>query len=128
MGILVLMGRILFSFLFIVSGFSHLAQPKMLAGYAKSKGVPAAGLMVLVSGLMELVGGLLIAFGYEARLGAWLIVAFLAPVTVMMHNYWTLKDPTAKMHDMVMFNKNLALLGAALLIAYFGSGPFSLQP
>ncbi len=128
MGIAVLVGRILYSFLFIASGFSHLAQPKMLAGYAKSKGVPAAEFLVLVSGLMELVGGLLIVVGYEARWGAWLIVAFLAPVTFLIHNYWTLKDPTAKTHDMIMFNKNLALLGAALLIAYFGSGPFSLQP
>jgi putative oxidoreductase len=56
-----------------------------------------------------------------------MIVAFLIPTSFMMHNFWTLKDPTAKMHDMVQFNKNLALLGAALLIAYFGSGPFSLQ-
>lgn len=127
MGIAVLVGRILYSFLFIMSGFGHLTQPKMMAGYAKSKGVPAAASMVWLSGLMELVGGLLIAFGYEARLGAWLIVAFLAPVTVMMHNYWTLKDPTDKTHNMIMFNKNMALLGAALLIAYFGSGPYSLR-
>jgi putative oxidoreductase len=100
----------------------------MLAGYAKAKGVPAPEAMVIVSGLMELAGGLLIAVGYQARLGAWLIVAFLVPVTFMIHNYWTAKDPQAKMTDMVMFNKNLALIGTALLIAYFGSGPFSLQP
>jgi putative oxidoreductase len=128
MGIAVLVGRLFYAYLFVMSGIGHLAQPKMMAGYAKSKGVPAAEFLVLASGLMELAGALLIAFGYQAQLGAWLIAAFLAPVTLMMHNYWTLKDPTAKMHDMVNFNKNLALLGAALLIAYFGSGPYSLRP
>ena len=127
MGIAVLVGRLFYGYLFIMSGIGHLAQPKMMAGYAKSKGVPAAEFLVLVSGLMEIVGATLIILGYQANLGAWLIVAFLAPVTVMMHNYWTIKDPTAKMHDMINFNKNLALLGAALIIAYFGSGPFSLQ-
>ena len=128
MGITVLMGRLFYSYLFVLSGIGHLTKPKMLAGYAKAKGVPAPEAMVIVSGLMELVGALLIAFGYQARLGAWLIVAFLVPVSFMIHNYWTAKDPQAKMTDMVMFNKNLSLIGAALLIAYFGSGPYSLQP
>lgn len=127
MGLAVLVGRILYAYLFVMSGVGHLTQPKMMAGYAASKGVPAAGTLVMASGVLEIVGALLIAFGYQAQWGAWMIVAFLLPVTFMMHAFWTVTDPAAKMHEMVNFNKNLALLGAALLIAYFGSGPFSLQ-
>jgi uncharacterized membrane protein YphA (DoxX/SURF4 family) len=126
MGIVVLVGRILYGYLFVMSGIGHLTQSKMMAGYAKSKGLPAAELMVIASGLVEIVGAVLIALGFYAQLGAWLIVLFLVPVTFTIHNFWTLKDPQAKMQDMVNFNKNLALLGAALLIAYFGSGPLSL--
>jgi putative oxidoreductase len=127
MGILALVGRILYSAIFIMSGIGHLTQSKMMAGYAKSKGIPAAELMVIASGLVELVGALLIVLGFHARIGACLIVLFLVPVTFMMHNFWTLKDPMAKIHDQAMFNKNIALLGAALLIIHFGAGPFSLR-
>jgi len=127
MGIALLAGRILYAYLFIMSGLGHLTQPKMMAGYAASKGVPAPGALVWASGALEIRGGLLIALGYQAQWGAWMIVAFLVPVTLMMHAFWTVADPAAKMHEMVNFNKNLALLGAALVIAYFGSGPYSLQ-
>ena len=128
MGIAVLLGRVLYSYLFITSGIGHLKSPKMMAGYAKSKGLPAAEFLVIASGLLEITGAVLIALGFYAQLGGWLIVLFLVPVSFTMHNFWTLKDPQAKMHDMVNFNKNMALLGAALLIAYFGSGPLSLRP
>jgi putative oxidoreductase len=126
MEILVLLGRVLYSLIFILSGVGHFQGRKMMAGYAKSKGLPAAELMVVASGAVELIGGILILLGYQARYGAWLIVLFLVPVTFTMHRFWTLADPMQKAADRAMFLKNIALLGAALLIAYFGSGPFSL--
>jgi len=45
-------------------------------------GVPAARLLVPLSGELALAGGLSIAVGYKAKLGAWLLVVFLIPVTV----------------------------------------------
>ncbi len=126
MEIVVLLGRIFYSFLFITSGFAHVQNRKMMAGYAQSKGVPAAELMVVASGLVELVGGLLVLLGYQSRIGAWLIILFLVPVTFAMHAFWKVTDPMQKVHERVNFFKNLSLLGAALLIAYFGSGPLSL--
>lgn len=65
--------------------------------------------------------------GYKARWGAWLLVAFLVPVTVMVHRFWGLADPQAAMMQQVNFMKNLSLLGGALLICHFGSGPLSLD-
>jgi len=126
MEIAVLVGRILFSFMFIMSGFGHFAGRKMMAGYAQSKGVPMAGFLVPASGVLALLGGLSILLGYQARLGAVLLIAFLVPVTFMMHPFWAEKDPMQKIHERVNFFKNLSLTGAALLVVYFGSGPFSL--
>jgi putative oxidoreductase len=77
--------------------------------------------------VIALLGGLSIALGYKAKLGAWLLVLFLVPATVMMHNFWAVQDVAlARMHQ-VMFMKNLSMLGAALLISYFGAGPLSLD-
>jgi putative oxidoreductase len=127
MDFVVLLGRIFYGFLFITSGLGHLTfQKKFLAVYVKSKGLPAPELLVVASGLVELIGGVLILLGFYSRYGAWLIVLFLVPITFTIHNFWTQKDPQTKMTEMANFEKNLALLGAALLIAYFGSGPWSL--
>jgi putative oxidoreductase len=45
----------------------------------------------------------------------------------MMHKFWTVHDPVMAQMQMVMFMKNLAILGGALLITQFGSGPLSLD-
>lgn len=124
MKFIILLGRILFSFLFILSSVGHFT--KMLIDYAAMRGVPLASFLVPFSGVLALLGGLSILLGYHARIGAWLIVIFLIPVTFMMHNFWSLQDPQAQSLERILFLKNLALLGSAFMIAYFGSGPLSL--
>jgi len=89
--------------------------------------VPLASLAVPVAGLIALAGGLSVAFGYRAKIGAWLLVLFLVPVTITMHNFWTVTDPTMAQLQMAMFMKNVGLMGGALLLSYFGAGPLSLD-
>ena len=96
--------------------------------YAAAQGVPLASVTVPLSGVLAILGGLSVALGYKARWGAWLLVLFLVPVTLMLHRFWGLTDPAAATMQQVMFMKNLALLGTALLMAAVGSGPFSLKP
>lgn len=96
-------------------------------GYAAQQGVPAASLLVPLSGVIATAGGLSIALGYKAKVGAWLLVLFLVPVTFTMHNFWAVTDPMMRGVQLAMFMKNLSMLGAALLIAHFGAGPLSLD-
>ena len=44
------------------------------------------------------------------------IVVFLVPVTFMMHAYWQETDPMQRINQRVNFQKNIALLGAALML------------
>jgi putative oxidoreductase len=44
-----------------------------------------------------------------------------------MHKFWGITDPMMQQMQMVMFMKNLAMLGGALLVSQFGSGPWSLD-
>ena len=83
--------------------------------------------LVPISGIMAIIGGLSIFLGYKAKWGAWLLVAFLIPVTLMMHAFWKLDNPMEYQVQMAMFMKNISMLGAALLIAWFGAGPVSLD-
>jgi putative oxidoreductase len=82
---------------------------------------------VPVSGLLAIIGALSILLGYRAKVGAWLIALFLIPVTLMMHKFWTVSDPMMAQIQMIMFMKNTAMLGGALLISQFGAGPLSLD-
>ena len=86
-----------------------------------------ATILVPISGIMALLGALSIMLGYKAKIGAWLLVLFLVPVTLTMHNWWQISDPMAQMTQHIMFNKNISMLGAALLLTYFGSGPMSVD-
>ena len=118
-------GRLFFSLIFLMGSLGHFS-PQTIA-YAASAGVPLASIAVPISGILSLVGGLSVLLGYRAKIGAWLLVLFLVPVTVMMHNFWSVTDPQMHMMQQISFMKNVGLLGGALLIAYFGAGPVSLD-
>ncbi|MFA6916510.1 MAG: DoxX family protein [Parachlamydiales bacterium] len=120
-----LLGRLLFTTIFILSGIFHFF-PSVIQ-YAADDGVPYANLIVPISGIIAAIGGLSILLGYKARWGAWLIVIFLIPVTLHMHDFWTFTDPVDVATQQAMFLKNMSMLGAALIIAFFGSGPLSLK-
>lgn len=125
MKFILLIGRILYSAIFILAIIGHFS-PEDIA-YAAAKGVPMPALLVPLSGIIVFLGGMSVLLGYKARYGAWLIVIFLIPVTFMMHRFWDAGDPMVAAMEMANFFKNLALLGAALIISYFGSGPLSLD-
>jgi putative oxidoreductase len=108
-----------------MSGLGHFS--KQTIGFAASQGVPLASIAVPFSGILALAGGLSILLGYHAKIGAWLIALFLLPVSLMMHKFWSISDPMQAQIQMIMFMKNVSMLGGALLISQFGAGPLSLD-
>jgi len=124
-GAVVVLGRFFYVLLFLMAGPLHFSKQEI--GYAVSAGVPLASILVPLSGVLAIAGGLSILLGYRAKIGAWLLVIFLIPVTLMMHKFWGVHDPMMAQIQMAMFLKNVAMLGAALLITQFGAGPFSLD-
>lgn len=122
---LTLLGRLLYSLIFLPPGLNHFSSSAI--ENAASKGVPLASILVPASGIIALLGGLSIILGFKARWGAWLIILFLIPVTLTMHNFWAITDPEMRQMQHIMFMKNISMLGAAFLIAYFGAGPISID-
>lgn len=118
-------GRAFFVAIFVMAGLTHYSSTAI--GHAAQMGLPMAGLLVPLSGVTALAGSLSILLGYRARLGAALIILFLVPVTLTMHAFWRIEDPMMAQMDQAMFMKNVSMLGGALLIAYFGAGPVSLD-
>jgi len=117
------LGRVLLALIFILSA------PHLISGAATAQaqhhGVPLASLAVPLAGILALVGGLSVALGFHARIGASLLVVFLLPVTLFMHAFWSESNPANMQMQQIEFLKNMALLGASLIVAYFGAGPLS---
>ena len=118
---ILLLARVFFSVFFIMSGYNHLTKLGMMAQYAGSQGVPAPKLAVPVTGLMLLGGGFSILLGFEPRIGALLLVAFLVPTAILMHRFWGVADPMVAQNQFIHFWKNIALASAALMIYYFAT-------
>lgn len=118
-------GRVLFSLIFITSAFTHFTRGTIDA--AAAHGVPLATLLVPAAGILALIGGVSVLLGYRARFGAFLLLLFLVPVTLVMHRFWGLADPQVAQMQKVMFMKNLSIMGGALMVMYYGSGPASLD-
>lgn len=111
-------GRLLFSIFFIGSGVRHFTQTKAFAEYAKAVGnVPLPRVAVIVTGLMLLAGGFSILLGWHPRIGAALLAAFLIPVAILIHHYWTYSDPMQRAGEEAHFWKNITLAGAAIFVA-----------
>ena len=98
-----------------MSSYNHFAHHKDLVGYATSKKVPMAGVGIFISGILLLFGGLGVMFGVYVQWAIGSLVLFLFAVTLMMHRFWEESD-MARMADKTNFYKNLALLGAALML------------
>jgi len=116
MEILFVIGRILYGGFFIMNGLNHFRQYGMLKGYAASKGVPAPGSAVMVTGLLILFGGLGVVLGIYIQWAVLALALFLIPVSLKMHNFWSVSDPMMRMAEAVNFSKNTALLGASLIL------------
>jgi putative oxidoreductase len=120
-----LVGRVLFSAIFLMSAPNDFSE--QVISYAAAAGVPLPNTAVPLAGVVAIVGGLSVLLGFKAKLGAWMLVAFLVPVTLFMHRFWGVEDAQMAQMQMISFMKNVALVGGALWIAYFGAGPLSLD-
>ncbi|MCB2252263.1 DoxX family protein [Pseudomonas chlororaphis] len=116
-----LIGRILLSAIFILSGFSKIAAPAAMVGYIQSVGLPFPQLALGIAIAVELGGGLLLIAGYRTRLVALGLAVFSVATALAFHN--NLGDQNQFIH----FFKNIAMAGGLLQVVAFGAGRFSLD-
>ncbi len=111
-----ILGRVLFGGYFLWNGITHFKEYRAYAGYAEHRGVPMPTVGVLVSGALITLGGLGILLNMYWRPALVAIILFLIPVTYFMHAFWKETDPQARSNEQIAFLKNVALIGAALLL------------
>jgi putative oxidoreductase len=122
-----LVGRILISAIFLVSGFAKLTDPAGAVGYMQSAGISHADTLVWIAAFAEILGGLSILFGFLTRIGALGLFVYLAITTVLMHRFWGGVPPEAAKTQMVQFMKNLCIMGGLLMVVAMGPGRYSVD-
>ena len=113
---LFVLGRVIFGGFFAYNGVNHFLNQKTMSQYAAAKGVPAAEAAIPVTGAMLLAGAASIIAGVKPRQGLAALIGFLIPVTLQIHRFWDEQDPNQRLNELTHFSKNLALVGAALML------------
>ena len=121
-----LTGRILIALIFILSGFSKIAGFDGTVGYIASQGLPTPQLLAIVAIIVEIGGGLMLVLGWRARWGAVALLVFTALAALLFHNFWAVPADQAQI-QMIMFMKNISIMGGLLFVVVHGSGQLSLE-
>ena len=118
------MPRILFTLIFFLSGLTHFTDLHSYVNLMPSA-IPWRPFWVVISALVELIGAAMVLFNYRPRLGGWLIVLFLIPVTIVVHGTAMIFDPSPIMRavNVSFFLKGMAMIACALFITQFGVRP-----
>ncbi len=108
---------VLGSYLLFMATGHLLMKREMLTDYARYKGVPSPDLAVVFSGLVLSVTGLSVwGILIPGPIGAVAALLFFIPVTVMIHDFWSVEDGPTRMAEMTNFTKNVAILAALLIV------------
>ncbi|PWJ76922.1 putative oxidoreductase [Pseudaminobacter salicylatoxidans] len=118
---IVLVGRILLSIIFILSGFGKLTNIAGTAGYFASFNLPAPTAVAVIVGLIELIGGLAVLIGFQTRIAAYILALFSIASALVAHMGW------ADAMQLINFQKNLAIAGGFLVLGAYGPGAFALD-
>lgn len=121
-----LAGRILLSFIFVMSGLGKIGGFAGTSAYIASKGIPLPDVVTVGTILVEVVGGMMVIVGWKARWGAAALCMFTALAAILFHNFWA-AAPDQAQNQMINFLKNISIMGGLLYVVAFGSGPISLK-
>jgi|SRR3990167_8208298 len=116
-----LIGRVLIAAIFLISGYGKIMDPQGAMQYMSSAGMPAVRLFLIGAIILEIGGGLCLITGFHARRGALALIVFLVPTTLIFHTNFSDRM------QVIMFLKNLAILGGLLMAAAYGAGTWSLD-
>ena len=142
--IVIYLGRLLLSGIFLVSALQEMLdwhsteqyflmsmtrwmntfQPGEAMASALSEIFPWMPWFLLIAIVFKLVGSMLLILGCSVRLGATLLILFLIPTTLIVHCFWSLPVQDQPL-EMVMFMKNISILGGLLVVLAFGKGNFA---
>ena len=117
--VLDLVGRILISSIFLLSGINKIQNYEASHSWMESLGVP--GILLIPAIVLEVLAPILIIVGYQVKISAALLSIFCIATAVIFHT-----DFSNQM-QFIAFFKNIGLAGGFLFLLIYGAKDFSLD-
>lgn len=118
--IVMLPGRILIGGMFLLAGLNKITgDMAATGGYMESAGVPAILLWPVI--ILEIGAGLALILGWKTRLAALALAIFTVIAAILFHNNF------GDRMQMILFMKNLAIVGGLLYVYAAGAGSTSVD-
>jgi transmembrane protein len=117
-----LIGRVLLTSPFWISGLLKVADFGSAVGEAGHFGLHPAPLMAVVIILLQIGASAAIIAGRWTWLAAGSLGVFTLLANFVGHAFWTIADPMARFHDMNAFTANLGLIGGLVLASVLAGG------
>src|SRR5262245_58764948 len=121
-----LLGRLMIAAIFLTSGIAKLTDTPGTVEHMVKAGIPYAETLALVAGAAEILGAIALIFGVLTRAGAFGLLLYMLPTTLIFHAFWNFEG-AERMPQMVNFMKNLAIMGGLAIAAAFGAGRISID-
>lgn len=116
-----LAARVCLGLIFIRAGINHLLTYSGFVETISGLGVPLPALAAILSIAFLILGSLSLFLGFKTQIGAILLLLFLIPTTLVVHN------PIADASQWSSFFQNLGLIGGLLMTVYAGPGRVSID-
>ena len=117
--ILDILGRVLISLVFLLSGINKIGNYEGTIGWMESLGMP--GIFLIPAIILEIGAPILIMIGYKVKISAALLSLFCIATAIIFHT-----DFSNQM-QFVSFMKNIALAGGFLFLVINETKEFSLE-
>ena len=117
--VLDLLGRILISSIFLLSGINKIKNYEVSHEWVESFDVP--GVLLIPAIVLEVMAPILIIVGYQVKISAALLSLFCVATAIIFHT-----DFSNQM-QFISFFKNIGLAGGLLFLVVNGAKDFSLD-
>ena len=112
-------GRLLISFIFLMSGLSKIGNYSNTSSWMDSMGVSSSLLPLVI--IIEILAAIAIILGWKTKIAAFLLAGFCILSGLIFHNDFS------NQVEMIMLMKNFAIAGGFLILVVNGPGNFSLD-
>jgi uncharacterized membrane protein YphA (DoxX/SURF4 family) len=137
MNALLVIGRIAFVAIFILSGAQKLFDISGTAAMIEAKlvvppilidvetrlrdltGMPLPQLLAITAGVVEIAAGAMIAANFGTRIAAIVLILFTVAATILFHDFWSMSG-AERTGNMIQAMKNLSIVGALLVLFVIG--------
>jgi putative oxidoreductase len=116
-----LLGRLLLSVIFILSGVQKLMDFSGTVAFMGVEGLPVPALAAIVAVIVECIGGILLIVGYQTRPTGMVMAVWCVATALVAHRDFGNPD------QMIHFLKNVGMAGGFLQLVAFGAGAWGID-